>query len=762
MLFALKAPADNERGPRFMQEALAAIHQANHERRPITLEYGYHDGCVGLYVRAREDIASLVAGLIAAKYPSCRLELLDNEEALEPPPLSNRDEALAFLVLTPDIFPILRHSQFEDMSAASFADPIDAILRAVEPSEHTHARIQITIEPATQRRHRRAKNAVDKLNHPHFRTNHAASLTYAKMMTHPWLWPLGWLRGLRALGHADRSPMAPVDTSAGRHHEREDDVQAASDKVGGHLFDVQICLRAYAPKPQYRMAEQRLRTMVGAFGSFTLSRLATFHVRRLRNKRRRTRCRRFLLSHEELATLWHPPTATVGIAHLHATEFRELEAPPIVNAREKSAAAGGVLLGRAKHRDAYIPVQIDREDRRRHLYVIGKTGVGKTTFIENQICADIHAGRGVCLIDPHGDLADQVTGVMPTHRTNDAVLFDPSDPDYAVAFNPLRCPDPDKRDLVADDVLSAFSNVYDLTQAPRLKDTLRNALYVLVEKDMTLLNLLTLLADERSRRTTLANIEDELARMFWHSEFPSWSKNYRTEALSAVQNKIRPFLMNKKVRAIVGQRRRPLDLRHIMDEQKILVVNLSKGKLGEDNSSLLGSLLVGSIQQAAMSRAELPESQRTDFYLYVDEFQNFTTGSFATILSESRKYRLCLTVVHQYLRQLDPRTADAVFGNVGSIVAFQVGSDDAETLACQLAKHAGQLEARDLTNLPKYTAYVRVLVDGMPTSPFAIKTLPPVHANENRGQAVRAASRRQFAQPLETVRQQITKELAAV
>jgi len=418
-------------------------------------------------------------------------------------------------------------------------------------------------------------------------------------------------------------------------------------------------------------------------------------------------------------------------------------------------------LGHAKHRGACVPVEIGRDDRRRHLYVIGKTGVGKSTLLANLIVADLRANRGVCLIDPHGDLADHVIACVPSNRTNDVIVFDPNDSEYAIAFNPLWCVDPDRRDLVADDALSAFSKVYDLAQTPRLKDTLRNALYVLVEKQMTLLDLLLLLADERYRRRILANIQDDLARVFWQSEFPSWNKSYRTEALSAVQNKVRPFLMNRSVRAIVGQRSKPLSLPDTINQGKVLVANLSKGRLGEGNSSLLGALLVSSIQQAAMSRAELPESSRQDFYLYVDEFQNFTTGSFATILSEARKYRLNLTISHQYLKQLDTSTADAVFGNIGSIVALQVGSEEAEFLAQQLAKHPGQLHARDLTNLPRYTAYVRLLACGLPTSPFSLETLPPVQTKQDRTQVVLTASRRQHAHPLETVRQQITNQLAA-
>ena len=357
---------------------------------------------------------------------------------------------------------------------------------------------------------------------------------------------------------------------------------------------------------------------------------------------------------------------------------------------------------------------------------------------------------------------------MPPGRTNDIIVFDPSDNEYVVAYNPLACAEPDKRDLVADDVLSAFSKVYDLSQTPRLKDTLRNALYVLIEKDMTLLNLLVFFADERFRRDAVHGIEDDVARLFWEIEFPSWNSRYRTEALSAVQNKVRPFLMNKRVRAIVGQRRSPLNFRRVMDDGKVVIVNLSKGKIGEDNSALLGALLVSSIQQAAMSRADVPEEDRRDFYLFVDEFQNFATDAFATILSEARKYRLNLTVAHQYLGQLTQRRGgrqdtsirDAVFGNVGSMISFQVGSDDAEVIAQQLSKYPGQLTARDVANLPRYQAYARLQIDGQPSNPFSMQTISPPAREQGRFAAVRDVSRRQYAQPMASVQHHLQRELS--
>jgi hypothetical protein len=748
-----------------MQEALAAIHQANRRRLPIMLEYGAHDGKVGLYCRVPDELSSLVVSLLTAKYPNCSVQTLDNDAALEPPLTTLVETWSARLRLVPDLFPILRHSQFEDIQGEGFTDPIDALLQSVQADEQTHARIEIEVVPVTRWRQYWARRAVTVLDDGFFRAGELRSLWFARVVMHPLWWPLGWLVGFRVKKPLERMQRFQIETTGGRHHEREDDVQAASDKVGGHLFETRIQLTVYGPRHGGRAASHRLRQMFGAFGAFTVSRLATFRPSRVRCDAVRSmggRC--FLMSHEELATLWHLPMASVGVGQLHTTDFMELPAPIRFNAKENE----GATLGRVQCREDLRTVVLAPDDRRRHVYIVGKTGMGKTTLLGNQINADIHAGRGVALIDPHGDLADRVVSAVPPNRTNDVIVFDPSDNEYVVAYNPLACAEPDKRDLVADDVLSAFSKVYDLSQTPRLKDTLRNALYVLIEKDMTLLNLLVFFGDERFRRDAVAGIEDDVARLFWEIEFPSWNSRYRTEALSAVQNKVRPFLMNKRVRAIVGQRRNPLNLRRVMDEGKVVIVNLSKGKLGEDNSALLGALLVSSIQQAAMSRADVPEEQRRDFYLFVDEFQNFATDAFATILSEARKYRLNLTVAHQYLGQLTQKRGgkqdfglrDAVFGNVGSTISFQVGSSDAETIAEQLAKYPGQLAARDVANLPRYKAYARLQINGQSSNPFSMQTLAPPASQQDRFAAVRDVSRRQHAQPLETVQQHLRKELA--
>jgi hypothetical protein len=761
-----------------MQEALAAIHQANHRRLPLTFVYASREGQVGLHCHVPDALSPLVVGPLTAKYPNCTLRPVIAQSGEQGAPSASAETVTVELELRPDLFPLLRHSQFEDIASGSFEDPIDALLQSITPDDKTRCCIEIYVRPTSHRRQRRARRAVTVLDSLVFRRHHRLAGLYARWSTHRRLWPLAFLLSLWvAPAHAHLR--SQIDTTGGLHHEREDDVQAASDKVGQHLFDARIRLVASGSPEAHTHAERRLQAMVGALGSFTASRLATFHVCRIRRVRagrsRRTGadadctapgrfpCRRggFLLSHEELATLFHPPTAGVSVQGMHTSAFTELEAPTTFNSE---GGAGGTTLGRVRFRDDRRAVSVDLDARRRHLYIVGRTGVGKSTLLLNLLLADLQAGRGVGLLDPHGDLAERVLAAVPQPRTNDVVVFDPSDESYAVGFNPLACFDPARRDLVADDVVSAFAKVYDFSQTPRLRDTLRNALYVLIEQGETLVSLLLLLSDTAYRERVVRSVDDDVARLFWEREFPGWNERYRTEALSAIQNKVRPFLMNKNIRAIVGQKGRTLNLRQVMDEGKVLVANLSKGRIGEDNANLLGSLLVTSLQQAAMSRANIPEEQRRDFFLTVDEFQNYRTGSFASILSEARKYRLCLTVAHQYLQQLDSQTAAAVFGNVGSLIAFQVGGEDAEVLAPQLSQFPGQVRPSDLSNLPKYTAYARLLIGDLPSRPFSLQTDPPpqISGSADRSAVVRAASHRRHAAPAERVHQEIRRSLAAV
>ncbi len=732
-----------------MEKALAAIHQANHERQPVSLFYGIHDGRVGLFLRSLRSLDELVTSPITAHYPNCSIATIEDSGWCPP----DWQTWTADLELVPELFPILRHAQFEDMLNHNFADPTSGILRAIKPDEHLTCRIEIIVAPATQSRTHQAVKCVKRLDREFFRHHHRLARYYARHIARPHGWLIAWLLGLIALTSAE-PPRTPLDTSTSRVHEREDDLQAASDKIGGHLFETHIRLSVAAPANRHREANSRIRQMAGAFGAFTKSRLATFRLGPIRRGQlRQPHSRGFLLSHEELATLWHPPTATVLAEQMQTTEFTELEAPAkFYSGREN----GAVIVGKIRFREDRRIIGISQEDRRRHLYIVGKTGMGKTTLLQNQIHADIEAGRGVCLVDPHGDLAISILRLMPKHRTNDVILFDAGDREFAVSFNPLACRDPALIDQVTSGVVSAFKKLHD-SWGPRLEDTLRNAVFAIVDQGGTMLELMRLLAERNFRDFIVPKIRDDVVRSFWMHEFANWDDRYRTEAVAAIQNKIRPFLTNRTMRAIVSQPDRSLNLREIMDQGKVLIVNLSKGRVGEDNATLLGAFLVTAIQQAAMTRADITEADRRDFYLYIDEFQNFTTSSFASILSEARKYRLSLTIAHQYLKQLDEATSDAVFGNVGSIVAFQVGADDAEPLAEQLSKHPGQLKSQDLTNLPRYTAYARLLIDGMPSNPFSMQSLSPPAVSDDRLAIVSERSRREHAQAFEQIQASIRR-----
>ncbi len=736
MLTAIAAPADNERGPRYMERALAAIHEARLRRAPITLLYGSAAGQIGLFVRCATAQRTLVLDPITANYPHC----LQTSVAEEPLPEGTVVLAQN-VVLVPELYPILRHAQFEDTLNRNFADPVSVLLRAIRPAAGIVAAVEIRIVPASHRRTHAAVKALRRLERQFFRRNHRLAAFYARHSLRGPLKGLAWLLGRYAL-RSESPGHTLLETTTSRMHEREEDLQAAADKIGGHLFETQLRLVVQAPAALRAEALERLRSMAAALGALTKSRLARFKTESVREGARGRYGSAFLLSHEELATLWHPPTATAAAEKMPGSDLRELEGPPLFHSEE---AAGSVVLGKMRFRDDARRVTLGREDRRRHLYVCGKTGMGKTTLLMNMIASDLAAGEGLCLVDPHGDLAEAMLAQVPRQRTNDVIVFDAADRSLAIPFNPLACSDPARIDQVTSGVVSAFRKL-NSSWGPRLEDTLRNAVFAVVEQGGNLLSVMRLLSEPAYREQMVVRIRDEVVRAFWLHEFAGWSDHYRTEAVAAIQNKLRPFVTSTNIRAIVTHASPSLDLRRIMDEGRILIINLSKGRLGEDNSTLLGAFLVTSLQQAAMTRADLPEDRRRDFSLYVDEFQNFTTGSFAAVLSEARKFRLGLIVAHQYLTQLDQETADAVWGNVGSLVAFQVGSDDAEVLARQLGKYEGQILPQHLSGLPKYTAYARLLIEGMPSHPFSLQTLPPpVPLDPERAEIVRRVVRRRFS-----------------
>jgi hypothetical protein len=397
-------------------------------------------------------------------------------------------------------------------------------------------------------------------------------------------------------------------------------------------------------------------------------------------------------------------------------------------------------------------------DRRQHVYVLGKTGTGKSSLIRNVLIQDVHAGRGVGLIDPHGDLAAEFLEHIPPARTDDVIYFNPGDLEHPVSFNLFaRSSDADGRHLVASGIVGAFKSIWRDTWGPRLEHILRAAVAALLECDnASLLGLPRMLVDAEYRAWVLRQVSDPVVTSFWRDEFANYDGRFRREAIAPVQNKVGQLLMAPVIRNVLGQVRNRVDLRYAMDHRKIFVANLSKGILGEDKSNLLGALLVAQFQHAAMSRASVPEDEREDFHLIVDEFQNFTTDSFASILSESRKYRLSLLLANQYLDQLPEGIPEAVFGNCGTLIAFRVGERDASILSREFGGH---YDPGLYSSLANHRVVVKLLADGDYGDPFLADTLPPLSTRYGRAANIVRRSRERYAAARDVVEEKIRRWL---
>jgi hypothetical protein len=378
-------------------------------------------------------------------------------------------------------------------------------------------------------------------------------------------------------------------------------------------------------------------------------------------------------------------------------------------------------FARTNFRNEAKPFGIKRADRRAHMYVIGKTGTGKSTLLETLIKQDIGNGEGLALLDPHGDLVEKVVRAVPERRKDDLIYFNATDRENLLGFNPLERVAPEKRSLAAAGLLDAFKKIWSDSWGPRLEHILRNAFLALLDQpEATLADVLRLLDEPAFRREACSRISNSQVRDFWLREYENYPLRLRAEAIAPIQNKVGAFLTNPLLNRILTQKRSAFDLRRVIDEGKILLVNLAKGKIGGDASALLGALLVTKIGLAGLSRADATEESRRDFYLYLDEFQNFATLSLAIMLSELRKYRLNIILSHQFQGQLDPQVRDAILGNTGTIISFRLGLTDAEMLAGEFYPF---FLSRDLINLPNYHIYLRLMIDGIVSQPFSAKTL---------------------------------------
>lgn len=464
----------------------------------------------------------------------------------------------------------------------------------------------------------------------------------------------------------------------------------------------------------------------------------------------RTTAKKIMLSTAEVTMFYHLPTPTIHLANLDCIHSRTGEPP-------HHLATGDDMdtdpIAHTNFRNRHIPFGFKTEDRRRHLYVVGKSGSGKSKMLELLIQSDLAHGHGVAIIDPHGDLAEEVLNFVPKDRINDVLYFNVQDDAYPIAFNPLANITPENKHIIIHGFISIFQKLFSNLWLPGMEHVLRYALLAVLDTDQPTINeVQKMLTDKTFRQDMIGKIKEPSIRNFWANEFLQLQERQGHKTVTPLINKLGEFTLNPLVQRIVGQRKCNIDFEDLLNNRKILIANLAKGKIGENNCSLLGSMLVTKIQETAMARVNIPEEDRKDFYLYIDEFQNFASNAFTIILSEARKYRLNLIIAHQYLAQLTDDVRNAAFGNVGSIVSFRVGPEDAIAMSTEFVPN---FIAEDIVNLSIRDIYLKASVGGRTSTPFSARTLSVKRPELTYAREVIEASRKQFAAP----RADVEKEL---
>ena len=546
-------------------------------------------------------------------------------------------------------------------------------------------------------------------------------------------------------------------------------ISAISKKASQPLFDVNLRILASAKTKE--RAEEILTQLEASFEQFNVPTLNQLKFKRLSGKKLQKLFYYFsfrifdpsqtiLLSSEELATIFHFPHPLLATPYIKLQKARQ--APPPIDLPKE-----GVIIGKSVFREEERIVRIAREDRRRHFYIIGQTGTGKSALLGEMIRQDMEAGEGVALIDPHGDLAERILTLVPTSRIEDVIYFNPSDAERPIGLNMLEYDlrFPEGKTFVVNEMLEIFEKLYNLKAlgfgGPIFEQYMRNALLLVMEdpeSGSTLIEVPRVLADKSFRKYKLSKCKNIVVKNFWELEAEkAGGEAALANMVPYITSKMNIFIANDLVRPIIGQQISAFNFRDIMDQGKILIVNLSKGRLGEINSYLLGMIIVGKILISAFSRSDTPEEKRRDFYLYIDEFHSVTTKTIASALAEARKYRLNLILAHQFIGQLDEETKKAVFGNVGSILAFRVGPDDAKYL---ISHYAPVFDENDLMNFENYNGALKLLISGQPARPFNIVTFPPTKGNEKVASLIKEFSRAKYGKDRNSIENEIYQRLS--
>ena len=761
VLLILEIPRTNDKQELAAEQLFASLHGILRDNKELRLSGGHQEhisfeiasvnGQIRFYVWVPKTLQSFVEGQIYSQYPTVQIHQADEDYTEH-----ERNHEVAYsteLTLTTDEFlPIRTFQNFE-------VDPLAGITGTLAKLETTGEElwIQVLVRPIPDD----WQNAADR---------YINSIRNGRMFSLPGFGgSMQWLIGV--LGALWQPPEQGVGQSAkielsDRDKTRISEAEKKATKLG---YEVKIRL-VYMGESQTN-AKLRMQALVGTFKQFNSTNLNGFHaVKGAFGKEFIDKYRKrsfigdgFILNIEELASVFHLPHTNVETPNIVWASSKTAEPPsklPVLtgeDVNDDQISAFGVTNFRGiSHQFGML-----RYDRSRHVYIIGQTGAGKSGLLELFALSDIFHNQGYAIIDPHGDFAINNMKFIPGSRLNDVIYFNPADTAYPLGFNPLEVTNPNQKTNISSEIIGVLKRIFGDSWGPRLEYILRYTILALLDRpEATTLDITRMLTDKEFRKETLTYCRDTVVLQFWNVEFTSWNDKFVAEAIAPVLNKVGAFTANPIIRNIIGQPKSTFNIRQIMDEGKILIVNLSKGLIGEDNAAILGSFLVTKIQLAAMSRSDIPDVRdRRPFYLYVDEFQNFATDSFATILSEARKYGLNLTVANQYISQMSDTVRDAVFGNVGTMISFRVSADDAPILAKQFEPN---FESIDLLQMHNRNFVVNMVIGGEKTPAFSARTLelPPSQADNTPH--IIEHSRRMYSRNREDVEKEIDATIKPV
>ena len=708
----------------------------------FSLEIVGHNGVIGFYAVVPVYMRDFLERQIQAQYPTAHIEEVESLEIIRPHSIvlgATLKQRKSF------IFPMLTYEEMDQDPLSSLTN----VLSRLNPEESLA--IQYVIRSAHPTWHDRANQYIRGIQTG--KGVKAGSSSVAGVVA----------KEVFRTFVPEKNPMETQYREYVPSAAEQQVVERVNQKNSKAGFEANVRIVSVSPDPV--RAQAMLKNAIDSFSQYTsYDQVGNGFLRADPLKkdkivvnfihRRYDKSRECVFSANEMASFWHLPLPWTETPNILWLPSRKASVPADIP-RE------GLILGVNRFRGVETEIRIMREDRRRHVYMIGKSGVGKSVLLENMAIQDIQNGEGVCVIDPHGDLVEHILTHVPKERAQDVVYFNPSDIEHPLGLNMLEAETPDQRDFVAQEMISIFYKLFPPEMiGPIFEHNMRNVMLTLMEGEPgnrgTIAEIPRMFTDTVFQKRRVALVKDPIVRSFWEKEMAKTADFHKSEMLGYIISKVGRFVENSMMRNIIGQEKSGFDVFDIMNNRKILLVNLSKGTTGEVNSSLLGLIIVSKLQMAALRRATLPEDQRNDFYLYVDEFQNFVTDSIATILSEARKYRLNLIIAHQYISQLvdgnDTKIRDAVFGNAGTTIAFRVGSEDAAALEKEFEP---VFTAYDLINMEKYTAAIKLLINNTGSRPFTMQTLSPQQGNPTYATALKEMSRMTYGKERHVVEKEI-------